>query len=121
MMVWKSYTCDFGHHWETYKPEHQEDEKDHFCPQGHKAVTKCVQPHADRTLISLLPATRIVDKVKNQAAFEDQYFVVISRIDGSDHRRSQAQYGWSKATTIAERFRNKPFDRSLWIWERSRP
>ena len=121
MKVWRGYSCDFGHSWETYKDESQDDEEDHFCPQGHEAVQICVQPHADRTLISLLPATCVVDKVKNQTWFDDRYFVVISRIDGSDERRSEAHYSWSKAITIAERFRNKAFDRSLSIWERSRP
>ena len=119
--IWH-YTCDHGHHWTMYRPlDAQEALGDAVCPHGHEAVTLYKAPHADRTRIILLPATTIADPVTLQLADEDRYFILISRADGSEERRSEEHYGWSEALKVAERFRNREYARSEVLWERTRP
>jgi hypothetical protein len=114
MNAFWQYQCDFGHHWSIYRPaDAVELPGDTVCPQGHEAVTCRILPHADRTRITLLPATLIVDSVTGQVGDEDRYFVLIARVDGSEERMSRRHYGWSEAQRVAERFRNREFAGSL--------
>ena len=122
MKEWRRYTCDFGHSWEFYR-EHDAEEKpdDVVCPNGHEAVTRQIEPHADRTRITILPASRLIDSVTGRVAPEDSYLVLISQPDGSEERMSTKRYGWSEVIKITERFRNKEFSRSLDLWNKIEP
>ena len=122
MNAFWDYCCDIGHKWTIYQPlDAQATTDDAVCPHGHEAVTLLKRPHADRTRITLLPATTIVDAVKRQLLDEDRYFILISRPDGSGELMSGKHYGWSEALMVAERFRNRVFARSDVLWGRTRP
>ena len=77
MKEYRRCFCEWNHSWtvfidkgEPLKPE------DSFCSEGHKAVRFRTKPMVDCIQVTLRPAARVVDEVKNTIRTLAQYLIL---------------------------------------------
>ncbi|MDQ1698160.1 MAG: hypothetical protein QOG34_23 [Frankiaceae bacterium] len=101
MRVWWQFRCDVGHSWEITSSDGIEPPADAVrCPvDGREAVTAKHMPPADRVRLSLIPAARISDPVKNTVELEGHYFLEVASADGANTLTSVDKYGFDDAVS----------------------
>lgn len=113
------YQCEIGHRWvHRRNADAPEPEAHAFCPHGHEAVTCSEQPPADRVLLLIEPAARVVDRTKGQIGQDGLFWLVLLDIEMSELRRSNGTYGWEEAVKLMNRFANKTKEQALKWWDR---
>lgn len=121
MKIWWESRCDANHVWETYDDESPGPPQTALiCPvDGFAAVTISPQPPADRAVVTLRPAARIVDSVVKSVGHSDEYFVEISSFDGAEARTSLRAMPWDAAIAKAGLFRGTSWSDALVRWSRA--
>jgi hypothetical protein len=105
MKVYWFYMCDFGHEWSFFRDEAiTQTVEDALCPFGHEAVTIQKRPPVDEVILSVEPAGYLADAVRNQIAYENQYRLVITNLEGDLRLVSQQTYTWRNVIHLLERF-----------------
>jgi len=79
-MKWIEYFSENGDLWQLFvEDDYQETQADTLAHNGNEAVTRTKMPTIDKVQVTIIPAARIVDKVKGQVAKEK-----LSLINGDD-------------------------------------
>ena len=75
-MKWIEYFSENGDLWQLFvEDDYQETQADTLAHNGNEAVTRREMPAIDKVQVTIIPAARIVDKVKGQVAGEKLLFV----------------------------------------------
>ena len=100
--------CDFGHHWTLFVDVQIAEKKDDglcpVCVESTEAVMLKKCPVANEVQITIRPASRIVDRVKQQIALRGKYYIIISDISESWHKVSEKTYSWNETMEIIRNF-----------------
>ena len=113
------YQCEFGHRWVKRRTaEASEPASDTVCSHGHEAVTCSEQSPADRVLMLIEPAARVVDRARGQIGHDGMFWLVLLDHEMTELRRSNESYGWETATKLMQRFANKTKEQALKWWDR---
>lgn len=122
MRVYRSYRCEFGHHWELERKKGEPERvEDTCCPEGHEAVTCQEDEPADEVQVLLRPAARIVDKAKGQISLERRYWVVLLNRSDEELCRSAKDYSWNEAVALGNLFGGKDEARAMQWWAKKVP
>ncbi|GAB2680547.1 hypothetical protein GCM10009743_65760 [Kribbella swartbergensis] len=120
MKVWWEFRCDANHQWTLYADESPDPPDEAMkCPvDGSPAVTATSQTPADRVVIAIVPAARIVDAETGTVGFDSEYHLEISSTDNVRTRRSSRSYDWDEAVGRAALFRRVSWEQALVRWEK---
>ena len=84
-MKWIEYFSENGDLWQLFvEDDYQERQADTLAHNGNEAVTRREMPAIDKVQVTIIPAARIVDKVKGQVAGEKLFHLKLSIINGDD-------------------------------------
>lgn len=84
-MKWIEYFLENGDLWQLFvEDDYQERQADTLAHNGNEAVTRREMPAIDKVQVTIIPAARIVDKVKGQVAGEKLFHLKLSIINGDD-------------------------------------
>ncbi len=84
-MKWIEYFSENGDLWQLFvEDDYQETQADTLAHNGNEAVTRREMPAIDKVQVTIIPAARIVDKVKGQVAGEKLFHLKLSLINGDD-------------------------------------
>lgn len=84
-MKWIEYFSENGDLWQLFvEDDYQETQADTLAHNGNEAVTRREMPAIDKVQVTIIPAARIVDKVKGQVAKEKLFHLKLSLINGDD-------------------------------------
>ena len=84
-MKWIEYFSENGDLWQLFvEDDYQETQADTLAHNGNEAVTRTEMPAIDKVQVTIIPAARIVDKVKGQVAREKLFHLKLSLINGDD-------------------------------------
>lgn len=109
--------CDEGHQWTFFRDEECEEKpEDRICPHGHEAVTLKKERALNDVVVTLRPAGRVVDFLRNQEAMRGSYYVVLSNIEGTEELVSEGVYNWEDACKFARKFDKRSFDWACKYW-----
>ena len=121
MKEYRRCFCEWNHSWtvfinkgESLKPE------DSFCSEGHKAVRFRSKPMVDCIQVTLRPAARVVDEVKNTIGFEGLYYIIISDLAETWQRTSKGYYSLDEIIPIMKILEKRPSDWAIKYWDRKK-
>jgi hypothetical protein len=117
MKVYVQLHCDYGHSWEDFVDENAEVPK--VCPKGHEAVTYKKMPPIDQVQVTIRPAGRLADSVKEQYIYENKVQIIVSDIQETWKYHSQSLYSWREAEEILRKFEKRSLAQAKAIIERS--
>jgi hypothetical protein len=81
-VLWR-YRCDHGHEWSVREDQSGVEPDPGRCPEGsHVPVYGRREPWADRVAFSLVPAARVVDKVRGSVVDDGQFFLEVRTLTG---------------------------------------
>ena len=84
-MKWIEYFSENGDLWQLFvEDDYQETQADTLAHNSNEAVTRREMPAIDKVQVTIIPAARIVDKVKGQVAGEKLFHLKLSIINGDD-------------------------------------
>ena len=84
-MKWIEYFSENGDLWQLFvEDDYQETQADTLAHNGNEAVTRREMPAIDKVQVTIIPASRIVDKVKGQVAKEKLFHLKLSLINGDN-------------------------------------
>ena len=120
MKIWWEVDCDLGHHWTIVLPEGVAPPDDETrCPvDGSPAVTAARQPPADRVVVTIRPAARVVDAATGQIGRDSEYFLEISSHDARESRQSARVFSWDEAVQKATMFQKATWELAVRRWAR---
>lgn len=119
MKAYWIYRCDEGHTWMLFRDENAvENPPDSVCPFGHEAVTLHKERMLDAVQVSLRPAARIVDRVKQQVGHEHEFYLVVTNLHTGEERMSRRPSTWKDIKNLADRFRNLPASKAWPLLDR---
>ena len=95
-MKWIEYFSENGDLWQLFvEDDYQETQADTLAHNGNEAVTRREMPTIDKVQVTIIPAARIVDKVKGQVAKEKLFHLKLTLING-DNWFAISQQAFSK-------------------------
>ena len=95
-MKWIEYFSENGDLWQLFvEDDYQETQADTLAHNGNEAVTRREMPAIDKVQVTIIPAARIVNKVKGQVAKEKLFHLKLSLING-DNWFAISQQAFSK-------------------------
>jgi hypothetical protein len=119
MRVFRSYRCDYGHHWEVHRHDSEEEQpSDGVCPEGHPAITCCVELPVDDVQILISPAARVVDQLRRQRILGQRYYLSLLDKTGAELCASRDHYDWDTAVQFASFFKDKSAEQALAWWSK---
>ena len=117
MRVWWMYQCEEGESWSFFRDEDAvERAEDTICSDGHQAVTLTKLPPADLVRVSLVPATRIADRVSGQTWHDKRYLLEVSNWNG-EARLSAREFEWEEAVRWMNQFEGLSPDQAWSRWD----
>lgn len=116
--------CDFGHQWilfvDEQTPEKETDALCPECPEHYKAVMLKKDLVADDVQITIRPASRIGDRVKQQVVLRGKYYIIISDISNTWEKVSEKVYSWNETMEIIKIFDKRSVDWAIKYWNRKK-
>ena len=101
MIETRFYMCDDGHQWRVFRePTSPPAAADETCEFGHPAVTCAHEPFLGGIELTLRPAHRVVDRVKNQIYGQSRYFLVLRDLQSSTELSSVRDYPGDEAVRL---------------------
>ena len=78
------------------------------------------KPVADDVQITIRPASRIGDRVKQQVVLRGKYYIIISDISNTWEKVSDKVYSWNDTMEIIENFDKRSVDWAIKYWDRKK-
>jgi hypothetical protein len=117
MKCYFRYRSDLGEEWVVFRDDSEpEAPSDSLSPSGAPAVTRKAEPPTGEGIISLRPAARFVDQVKNQVALEGRYYLLLSDISGEQQLASRESYPLEVALKLIRKLTGKKFQAAAALW-----
>jgi hypothetical protein len=113
--IWWRLRCDHGHSWDVRSEQAEEPPDDAvICPvDGTEAVTATTLEPADRVRLCLVPAARVLDRVKGTVERDGTYFLEWSSADGARTLRSADVYDMDEAFARMRLFVRDTWDEAV--------
>jgi hypothetical protein len=76
-------------------------------------------PPADRVRVTIVPAARIADRVKDTVVYEDRYCLQVTSSDEQRTLLSTTEFAWDEAVERAAWFKKLTWDDAVNRWQRA--